>query len=71
MKTKILYIPAIKLDSCVEKIASVLYTLEAIENIEADLDKKTIKLFLTADVSEYEIKALIKSTLSYEIKEIR
>lgn len=71
MKSKILTIPAIKLNSCVEKIASILYSLPEIEDIEVNLDDKTVKIFLSENISDYEIKSLIKSSGSYEVTDIK
>ncbi|VWL85863.1 heavy-metal-associated domain-containing protein [Oceanivirga miroungae] len=71
MKSKILTIPAIKCNSCVEKITNVLYSFPEVEEISVDLDEKTVEVILSTDISDNELKGIIKSAGSYEVTEIK
>lgn len=68
---KILTIPSIKCNACAEKISGALFSFPEVEEVTVDVDNKTVTLELNTEISNNELKNILKGTVNYEVTEIK
>lgn len=71
MIKKILTVPKIKCNACAEKISGVLFSLPEVEEVTVDTDDKTVTIEMNFEISDNELKNIIKSAGNYDVTEIK